>query len=97
MVIFPEGNTAELADELQSARRNRRHLPGVELPPRVRVMHASELDFAGQDLVCFADEAMREAGLPAPALEGLAELIAGRLQPERWSATITAPPKIRAA
>jgi glycerol-3-phosphate dehydrogenase len=49
------------------------------------------------DTVPLLDGLLREAGLPAPALEGLAELIAGRLAPERWSAAITAPPKMRAA
>ncbi|MDQ6751348.1 MAG: 1-acylglycerol-3-phosphate O-acyltransferase [Actinomycetota bacterium] len=45
---------AELADELESTRRNERHLPDVALPSRVRALRASDLDFADQDLVCFA-------------------------------------------
>ena len=32
------------------------------------------------------------AGVEAPALKGLADLIEGRLQPEDWTASLTAPP-----
>jgi glycerol-3-phosphate dehydrogenase (NAD(P)+) len=46
--------TAEQADALVAARENVRHLPGVALPSDLRVVRASELDLAGQDLVCFA-------------------------------------------
>jgi glycerol-3-phosphate dehydrogenase (NAD(P)+) len=34
---------------------------------------------------------LRGEGLPAPAVGGLAELIAGRIEPGTWSAAITAP------
>jgi glycerol-3-phosphate dehydrogenase (NAD(P)+) len=34
---------------------------------------------------------LRDEGLPAPAVGSLAELIAGRIEPETWSAAITAP------
>lgn len=36
-------------------------------------------------------ERVREAGVQAPVLEGLAELIEGRLEPARWTASLTAP------
>ena len=34
---------------------------------------------------------LRDAGVDAPATAGLADLIAGRVEPETWSAAITAP------
>ena len=34
---------------------------------------------------------LRDEGIQAPAVGGLAELIAGRVAPETWSAAITAP------
>ena len=47
-------HTSEQADELERDRRNERRLPGFALPSQVQVKAASDLDFAGQDLVCFA-------------------------------------------
>lgn len=41
--------------------------------------------------------AAREAGLRAPALEGLARMVHGELEAERWAATVTAPRGARAA
>ena len=35
--------------------------------------------------------AMREAGVDAPVLRGLAGMIEGRVEPERWTASLTAP------
>ncbi|MGA2013487.1 MAG: 1-acyl-sn-glycerol-3-phosphate acyltransferase [Solirubrobacteraceae bacterium] len=35
--------------------------------------------------------AAREAQLPAPALDGLAALVEGRMGPEQWAATVTEP------
>jgi glycerol-3-phosphate dehydrogenase (NAD(P)+) len=49
------------------------------------------------DAVPLLAEALREEGVEAPAVEGLAELLAGRLEPEAWSQRITAPTKARAA
>jgi 1-acyl-sn-glycerol-3-phosphate acyltransferase len=34
----------------------------------------------------------RDSRLEAPALEGLAALVEGRIEPERWTATVTEPP-----
>jgi glycerol-3-phosphate dehydrogenase len=38
-------------------------------------------------------EAAREARLDSPALEGLAALVEGRIDPARWTATVTEPPR----
>ncbi len=37
------------------------------------------------------------AGVDAPALDGLAGLIEGRIAPDHWTASLTAPPPRRAA
>jgi glycerol-3-phosphate dehydrogenase (NAD(P)+) len=74
------------------------------------VRRAGELLARGEDVV---DEAVhgvplladrvRAAGVDAPALRGLAHLIAGGVTPERWTASLTAPrpaavrEKVRAA
>jgi glycerol-3-phosphate dehydrogenase (NAD(P)+) len=34
---------------------------------------------------------IREAGVDAPVLRGLAGMIEGRVEPERWAASLTAP------
>ena len=52
--------TREQAETLAEARRNERYLPGVQLPARVSVLRAAELELSRHDLVCFA--------VPAPAL-----------------------------
>ncbi|MDX6667897.1 MAG: glycerol-3-phosphate dehydrogenase, partial [Solirubrobacteraceae bacterium] len=53
------------------------------------------------DAVPLLAGALREAGVPAPTVEGLADVIEGRLEPASWSQTITAPRpparKVRAA
>jgi glycerol-3-phosphate dehydrogenase (NAD(P)+) len=54
--------TAAQAVELERARENRRHLPGVRLPDSVSVRRAADLQLAGHDLVCLAVAA---ASLPA--------------------------------
>ena len=35
----------------------------------------------------------RDSRVEAPALEGLAALVEGRIEPERWTETVTEPPK----
>ena len=35
----------------------------------------------------------RDAHLEAPALESLAALVEGRIEPEQWTATMTEPPQ----
>jgi 1-acyl-sn-glycerol-3-phosphate acyltransferase len=39
--------------------------------------------------------ALREGGVDAPALAGLADVVAGRVDAEDWASTITAPPRPR--
>ena len=51
---------------MAATRRNERYLPGVELPPRVRPVKASELELGRHDLVAFAVPA---AELPAVVAE----------------------------
>jgi glycerol-3-phosphate dehydrogenase len=41
--------------------------------------------------------ASREAGLDAPALEGLTALVEGRIAPEQWAAAVTEPPNPKRA
>ena len=40
-------------------------------------------------------EAAARAGIDATGLEGLAALIEGRVEPDRWARTLTAPPPRR--
>ena len=46
--------TREQAAALADARENAAYLPGVQLPERVRVARAAELELGGHDLVCLA-------------------------------------------
>ena len=43
------------------------------------------------DSVPLLAEAARHAHLDSPALDGLAALVEGRIEPERWAATVTEP------
>jgi glycerol-3-phosphate dehydrogenase (NAD(P)+) len=45
------------------------------------------------DSVPLLATAAREAHLDSPALDGLAALVEGRIEPEQWAATVTAPPR----
>jgi glycerol-3-phosphate dehydrogenase (NAD(P)+) len=60
---------------------------------------AGELDNAlghaveGVDAAPLLATAARDARLEAPALDNLAALIEGRLEPEQWAATVTDPPR----
>ncbi|HVL94985.1 MAG TPA: 1-acyl-sn-glycerol-3-phosphate acyltransferase [Solirubrobacteraceae bacterium] len=65
--------TAEQAAELEAARVNSRYLPDVELPERVRVQPAGELELSRHDLVCFA--------VPASALPAAVAAHAGAIAP----------------
>ncbi len=40
-------------------------------------------------------EAARQAQLDTPALDGLAALVEGRIEPEQWAATVSEPPRRR--
>jgi 1-acyl-sn-glycerol-3-phosphate acyltransferase len=57
-------------------------------------------DFLGHavesvDSVPLLAEAARAAHLEAPALDGLAALVSGEIEPERWAATVTEPVRRR--
>jgi glycerol-3-phosphate dehydrogenase (NAD(P)+) len=53
--------------------------------------HAAE----AMDSVPLLAEAARAAHLDSPALEGLAALVEGRIEPEHWAATVTDPGRAR--
>ena len=61
-------------------------VPASEIPPRLG--QAAEAVEAVPLLVSLT----RGAAVPAPTLESLHELLAGRLQPDAWSRQLTAPP-----
>jgi len=63
--------TAEQAAALARTRRNDRYLPGVELPDRVHVTTAGELELADVDLVCLA--------MPSRNLPAALDTLGGRL------------------
>ena len=48
------------------------------------------------DSVPLLATAAREAHLTSPALDGLAALVEGRIEPEQWAATVTEPPDAEA-
>jgi hypothetical protein len=56
----------------------------------------ADLTGAGDDAQALDDlpllaVALREDGIDAPAVAGLAEVVAGRVEPERWAAAVTEP------
>ncbi len=53
--------------------------------------HAAE----AVDSVPLLASAARERRLDTPALDGLAALVEGRIEPERWAATVTEPARRR--
>ncbi len=63
--------THEQAQAVRDSRENSRYLPGVRLPDAVRVVRASELNLAGQDIVCLA--------VPAKALPGVLAAHGGQI------------------
>ena len=65
--------TREQAEEIAAARANERYLPGVELPERVNVVRAADLELSRHDLVCFA--------VPAAALPATVAAHAGAIAP----------------
>jgi glycerol-3-phosphate dehydrogenase (NAD(P)+) len=46
--------TADQAERLRQTRVNERYLPGVELPDRLTVSRARDLELGGHDLICLA-------------------------------------------
>jgi glycerol-3-phosphate dehydrogenase (NAD(P)+) len=63
--------TLDQAEQVQASRENARYLPGVALPDTVRVLRASDLSPAGQDILCLA--------VPAKALPAVMAAHGGRI------------------
>ena len=61
-------------------------------PPR-EIGHALGQGTEAVDSVPLLATAAREARLDTPALDGLAALVEGRIEPEQWAATVTEPPR----
>jgi 1-acyl-sn-glycerol-3-phosphate acyltransferase len=81
-----------VATVVSTTSRNRRAgellaqgVPAAEIAPALG--HAAE----AVDSVPMLASAAREGGLATPALDGLAALVEGRIDPEQWTATVTAP------
>jgi glycerol-3-phosphate dehydrogenase (NAD(P)+) len=81
-----------VATVVSSGSRNRRAgellaqgVPAAEIAPALG--HAAE----AVDSVPLLASAARDRGLATPALDGLAALVEGRIDPEQWAATVTAP------
>jgi glycerol-3-phosphate dehydrogenase len=79
-----------------SSSRNRRAgellaqgVPGTE------IRHVLGQTAEAVDSVPLLANVAREACVDAPALDGLAALVEGRIEPERWTATITDPAWLR--
>jgi 1-acyl-sn-glycerol-3-phosphate acyltransferase len=83
-----------VATVVASGSRNRRAgellargVPSAEISAALG--HAAE----AVDSVPLLVDAARQADIDTPALDGLAALVEGRIEPERWAATVTAPPR----
>jgi glycerol-3-phosphate dehydrogenase len=83
-----------VATVVSSVSRNRRAgellaqgVPAAEIGPAIG--QAAE----AVDSVPLLASAARDAHLDAPALDGLAALVEGRIEPEQWAATVTEPPQ----
>jgi glycerol-3-phosphate dehydrogenase len=91
-----------VASMLCSSSRNRRAgeliASGV---PAGEVVSALGQSAEAIDAVPLLASALHDAGVPAPTVQGLADVIAGRVEPASWSQSITAPQrparKMRAA
>ena len=66
--------TRESAERIAAGRSNEKYLPGVQLPERIAVKRAADIELAGADLVVLA---IPSAGLPA-AVGALADRVGGR-------------------
>jgi glycerol-3-phosphate dehydrogenase (NAD(P)+) len=78
--VVASGSPDRVAGELLARGVPRQEIDGV-------IGHAAE----SVDSVPLLAEAARAAQLDAPALDGLAALVQGRIAPDRWAATVTAP------
>ncbi len=65
------GRDEAVMREMQERRENRRHLPGVPLPPALRITHRLAEALAGAEVVLLA--------VPAQQLRGVLPLLAGHL------------------
>lgn len=81
-----------VATVVSQSSRNRRAgellaqgVPAADIAPALG--HAAE----AVDSVPMLASAARDGGLATPALDGLAALVEGRIDPEQWTATVTAP------
>jgi glycerol-3-phosphate dehydrogenase len=81
-----------VATVVSAGSRNRRAgellaqgMPAADIAPALG--HAAE----AVDSVPMLASAARDGGLATPALDGLAALVEGRIGPEQWTATVTAP------
>ncbi|MEA2199222.1 MAG: glycerol-3-phosphate dehydrogenase [Solirubrobacteraceae bacterium] len=81
-----------VATVLSATSRNRRAgellaqgMPAADIAPALG--HAAE----AVDSVPMLASAARDGGLATPALDGLAALVEGRIDPEQWTAAVTAP------
>jgi glycerol-3-phosphate dehydrogenase len=94
--------TANQAHTLQRTRVADSYLPGAELPDRVTVRKASELDLAAADLVCFAvpasalPSALAEHGVRVPDRAGVLVLSKGIVPPTGALPTTYAAERVRA-
>jgi glycerol-3-phosphate dehydrogenase (NAD(P)+) len=61
--------------------------------PAAEIDHALGHAVEGVDAAPLLATAARDARLETPALDGLAALIEGRIEPGQWTATITEPPR----
>ena len=59
--------------------------------PAAEIGHALGQGTEAIDAVPLLASAAREAHLDSPALDGLAALVEGRIEPEQWAATVTEP------
>ncbi len=90
-----------VATVLAAESRTRR--AGEPLSQGAAIEPASGQTAATMRCVPLLADRVREAGVDAPALRGLANVIEGKLAPERWTASLTAPrpapkrEKVRAA
>jgi glycerol-3-phosphate dehydrogenase (NAD(P)+) len=87
--VIADGSRNRRAGELLAG-----GLPGDRVPDALG--QAAE----AVDAVPLLAEALHDAHVRAPTMDGLAALIEGRIEPESWSQTITSPSpprKIRAA
>jgi 1-acyl-sn-glycerol-3-phosphate acyltransferase len=82
--VVADGSRNRRAGELLG-----RGVPTAEIAPAIG--QAAE----ALDALPLLAAAMRSAGVDAPAVNGLADVVAGRVDPERWAAAVIAPRRSR--